>query len=133
MSPVFVDTHFLVAVTRADDGSHEAALAAAEAVKGRRRVTTDAVLLEFANALCRTDRTLAARSIDRWRTEPDLKCVPVDSKLFERGMDLYRERDDKEWSLTDCISFVVMKDLKIKAALTADRHFEQAGFEALMR
>ena len=52
--------------------------------------------------------------------------------LFEQAMQMYRDRDDKEWSLTDCVSFVIMKDQNIGEGLTADHHFEQAGFIALL-
>jgi predicted nucleic acid-binding protein len=52
--------------------------------------------------------------------------------LFERGLRLFFDRPDKEWSLTDCISFTVMRDHKIVRALTADRHFAQAGFAVLL-
>ena len=67
------------------------------------------------------------------RAAADLRCVSMDGSLFARGLDLYRERQDKDWSLTDCISFVVMKDERIDEALTADIHFVQAGFRALLR
>ena len=50
-----------------------------------------------------------------------------------RGVALYAERPDKDWSLTDCISFVVMRKMDITEALTGDRHFEQAGFTALLK
>ena len=50
-----------------------------------------------------------------------------------RGVALYAERPDKDWSLTDCISFVVMRTMDITEALTGDRHFEQAGFTALLK
>jgi predicted nucleic acid-binding protein len=53
--------------------------------------------------------------------------------LFETGVSLYASRTDKEWSLTDCISFTVMSQYGIRDALTGDRHFEQAGFRALLR
>jgi predicted nucleic acid-binding protein len=56
-----------------------------------------------------------------------------DANLFDRGVELYDARPDKHWSLTDCISFVAMQDHGISEALTGDRHFEQAGFVALMR
>ena len=59
--------------------------------------------------------------------------VPPDQTLFDRGLALYRKRPDKEWSLTDCISFVVMRNRGLTEALTEDHHFEQAGFVALMR
>ena len=65
--------------------------------------------------------------------EPTLQIVPPSDLLFQRGLDLYAARGDKEWSLTDCISFVVMGDHGIADALTGDHHFEQAGFTPLLR
>lgn len=59
--------------------------------------------------------------------------VPGSPDLFGRGFELYAARPDKDWSLTDCISFVVMKDRRLERALTADVHFVQAGFHALLR
>jgi len=59
--------------------------------------------------------------------------LPASQELFERGLNLYRQRPDKDWSLTDCISFVVMREHGVTKALTADRHFEQAGFAILLR
>jgi predicted nucleic acid-binding protein len=56
-----------------------------------------------------------------------------DERLYDAGIELYRLRPDKDWSLTDCISFVVMAKRGISAALPADRHFEQAGFTALLK
>jgi len=59
--------------------------------------------------------------------------IPASSELFEAGLELYRSRADKQWSMTDCISFVVMRREGITDALTADRRFEQAGFHVLLR
>jgi predicted nucleic acid-binding protein len=67
--------------------------------------------------------------ITRLETDPDIQVLPVTTELFERAVDLYSTRSDKEWGLTDCISFVVMQDHKLTHALTTDRHFEQAGFQ----
>nr|MBA2333413.1 nucleic acid-binding protein [Blastocatellia bacterium] len=66
------------------------------------------------------------------RDSARVTIVPLDSNLFDRGLRLMASRPDKNWSLTDCISFVVMKERSLSDALTADRHFEQAGFRALM-
>jgi len=63
---------------------------------------------------------------------PGVEIVASDSGLFDRGCQLYLSRLDKEWSLTDCISFVVMRERGLSDALTSDNHFEQAGFRALM-
>jgi len=65
--------------------------------------------------------------------DEDVEIVGDEGELYERGLRLYEERPDKEWSLTDCISFVVMQRKRIKEALTGDHHFEQAGFVALLK
>lgn len=59
--------------------------------------------------------------------------MPANVEIFERGVELYHSRLDKQWSLTDCISFVVMSEEGIAEALTGDHHFEQAGFVALLK
>ena len=63
----------------------------------------------------------------------DFEIVPASPELFYRGIELFRVRPDKDWSLTDCISFVVMTDRGLSEALTGDKHFEQAGFKALLK
>ena len=64
---------------------------------------------------------------------PDMTIIPADRTTLQQGFDLYQQRPDKEWSLTDCISFVIMKREGITEALTGDHHFEQAGFIALLK
>jgi len=61
-----------------------------------------------------------------------VQIVRLSADLLEQGIELIRKRPDKDWGLKDCISFVVMKHEKIAAALTGDRHFEQAGFTPLL-
>jgi predicted nucleic acid-binding protein len=67
------------------------------------------------------------------RAKPGVEILAPDLDLFDRGFDLYARRLDKEWSLTDCVSFVVMTERGITEALTGDHHFGQAGFRALLR
>ncbi|MBV8265691.1 MAG: hypothetical protein JO252_05020, partial [Planctomycetaceae bacterium] len=67
------------------------------------------------------------------RADPNVVIVPPSLELFEQGIDLYARRPDKAWSLTDCISFVVMTEQRLAEALTGDHHFEQAGFQALLK
>ena len=62
-----------------------------------------------------------------------MEILTVDDELFDNSLALFGNRDDKEWSLTDCMSFVVMETRGITDALTPDEHFNQAGFQALMR
>ena len=67
------------------------------------------------------------------RSDPNIEVIPASSELFEAGLQLHVQRPDKEWSLTDCTSFVVMQRRGITRALAFDHHVEQAGFEALLR
>lgn len=73
-----------------------------------------------------------ARLLELLRAQADVVIVPAGSQLFRQGCDLHARRPDKEWSLTDCTSFVVMQERAIKQALTSDHHFVQAGFQVLM-
>ena len=73
-----------------------------------------------------------ARFIESLRTDPLVRIIPPTRELFERGLALYADRSDKSWSLTDCISFVVMNDEGLSDVLTGDHHFEQAGFNLLL-
>ena len=73
------------------------------------------------------------RLLDLLRQQPDVEIVPSTSDLFRRGTDFFSARLDKEWSLTDYISFVVMGELGITDTLTSDHHFEQAGFRVLLK
>ena len=133
MSRAFLDTAYILAILNPRDALHAKAMALSRSSYSR-LVTTEAVLIEVADALCQPPRRArAVEAIDDLRAAPDLRCVSVVGTLFARGLDLYRERQDKDWSLTDCISFVVMKDERIDEALTADIHFVQAGFRALLR
>ena len=71
--------------------------------------------------------------LDSLETDPRVEVIPLSEQLYTRASRLYRERPDKEWALTDCVSFVVMEDRGINETLTTDEHFQQAGFQALMR
>ena len=78
-------------------------------------------------------RDLTAATIATIRSDPATVVVPASSRLLQEGLALFARRQDKNWGLTDCISFVVMEREGITEALTADRHFEQAGFKAMLR
>ena len=65
-------------------------------------------------------------------TDEAVTIIPPDAALFDRGLALYASRLDKDWSLTDCISFVAMQEQGLEEALTGDQHFAQAGFSVLL-
>ncbi len=133
MSETFADTFHLLALFNPDDASHAKAVKAAKDFQGV-LVTTDWILTEFADALSDpANRAECIRMVDDLRRSSSVIIVPASRELFETGWVLYRERPDKGWSLTDCMSFVVMKQRNIRKALTGDRHFKQAGFEALLK
>lgn len=131
-APVFIDTGYVLALLNTGDEHHDRAAMAARQVKPP-FVTTEAVLTEIGNALSRARwRALGYATIQDLRVDPNIEVVPVDAVLFDRALVLYGERLDKEWGLTDCISFVVMQDRKLTQAVTTDRHFGQAGFVNLL-
>lgn len=133
MKAVFADTYYYIALLDANDSAHEVAIAATRTLRSK-TVTTAWVLLELANTLSASrHRGVFARLLDRLRTNPDVIIYEAERELFDLGVDLYQKRADKEWSLTDCISFVVMTREGISEALTGDHHFEQAGFSALLQ
>ena len=130
---IFADTFYYIAFLSPSDEAHERASGFTQSYSGK-MVTTEWVLTEFADGLARTStRMRCAAFVDWLGKDADVKIVPATSDLFDAGLSLYRNRPDKNWSLTDCISFVVMKREGITDALTGDRHFEQAGFKALLR
>lgn len=131
VNPVFADTSFYLALLRKDDSSHVRAIA--EARIARTLVTTEAILLELGNACARARDHVDFLSLTAGlRASKRVKIVEFDRSLLNRGLELFAARSDKDWSLTDCISFVVMSDSQITDALTADKHFAQAGFQPLL-
>lgn len=91
---------------------------------------TEAVLIEIGNASARSNRSAAVAFINSCYTTPNINVVSMDSLLLQRAIELYNNREDKEWGLADCISFIVMEDHGLMEALTTDDHFQQAGFRA---
>jgi predicted nucleic acid-binding protein len=132
MTTYFADSYFWFALANPWDGSHARAIQYAQA--SAPLVTTAWVITELADGLCKTTcRTAFLRLHDLMTHDPFLTIVPADQSLMGRGLALYASRPDKDWSLTDCISFVVMPEHKLTEALTGDHHFEQAGFVALLK
>jgi predicted nucleic acid-binding protein len=133
MRTVFADTHYLIALVNPSDEHHGEA-AEFTAGFGGGIVLTAWILTELGNALARAvNRTLFVAMVGDLLSDPRVSIVPASADLFDRGLDLYQRRMDKDWSLTDCISFVVMEEQGISEALTADHHFEQAGFTIVLK
>ena len=131
MSEVFLDTGYAIALSAPKDQYHAAALALAERLEaeGAKLITTRAILVEIGNALSRLQfRSAATRLLDSLENDAHVEIVQVSEDLYQRAFQLYRERSDKEWGMTDCISFLVMQERSLTQALTPDDHFEQAGF-----
>jgi hypothetical protein len=90
--------------------------------------------MEVADALAESESRPRVRDfILHLRGSPGCEVTPASRDLLDRGLDIYHQRADKQWTLTDCTSFVVMRERGLSEALTAEHHFEQAGFTALLK
>jgi uncharacterized protein len=133
MPPVFADTFYFLALLNSDDQAHKQAVAASTPLKWP-LVTTYWVLTELGDALASSGHRMSFHNtIQTLRQNRMVTIVPSTIELFNAAVELYHDRPDKDWPLTDCVSFVVMKERGIAEALTGDRHFEQAGFTALLK
>jgi uncharacterized protein len=133
MNAVFADSFYFLARLNPADQWHERS-ARYQLAPDFKLVTTIWILVEVADALSgEATRQKAGEFVRALHTAEGLEVISADSDWFARGLNLYLKRPDKQWSLTDCISFVVMQDRGITDALTGDHHFEQAGFKALLK
>jgi predicted nucleic acid-binding protein len=133
---VFADTAYWVALINPRDELHGRAREASAALAGARIVTSEGILTELLNSFAegrRHLRTAASNAVASLRSSPGVVIVPQTSSGFSEAFRHYRERNDKGWSLTDCSSFPIMRQYGIDDALTHDKHFEQAGFNTLLR
>jgi len=129
----FADTSYFLALLNPQDDWHTAACDASTNL-AEPILSTDWVLTELADAMCQgRNRSTVVAFLRLLRRREDVTLVPASRELLDRGLDLFARRPDKQWSLTDCISFLVMSDHGVTDALTTDHHFEQAGFTALLK
>jgi len=129
---VFCDTVYFLALLNPADSLHEAAKSYIGDAE-RALLTTQWVLAEVGNALSRQQgRNRFAQLLDILNRSPHTEVIPADAKGFRSACELFVLRPDKEWSLTDCHSFLVMKERGLEEALTHDHHFKQAGFRILL-
>ena len=134
MTSLFLDANFLIALEVSDDQHHS------EATEHWKTlidipislVTTSYVFDEVVTFLnSRRQHDKAVRVGNNLRNAANIELVQVDEPLFYEAWSYFGQHTDKTYSLTDCVSFVLMKRLGIAEALTFDKHFVQAGFTKL--
>src|SRR5947209_7139900 len=108
MNAIFADTFYFLALLNKTDEAHEAASRFA-ADRSNRLITTAWILTELADGLAGTGgRAIFPELLRDLESDGGVQLIRADDELWHRGVDLYAARDDKHWSLTDCISFLVM-------------------------
>ena len=133
MSTVFADAFYFVARLNRHDQHHERVVKFSRGFHAR-LLTSDWVLMEVADALAASEcRGRVREFILHLRGAAACEIVPASRELLDRALDLYGQHTDKQWTLTDCVSFVIMRERNLTDALTGDRHFEQAGFLAMLK
>lgn len=128
---VFADTFYWIALTDSTDDAHQHALLITGDL-----VTTDEVLTEYLTFFCAAPESVrreVAATVEDILRDPSITVIPQSRASFLAGLELYRERADKRYSLTDCISMQTMRREGLTEALTNDRHFQQEGFHARFR
>lgn len=135
MSSLFVDTAYWVARLNLDDQWHQGAKQLEAQLKTRHWLTTELVLVEFLNYFSgfgAKTRSEVSRAVQAITAESQVEIIWQTQELFKAGLALYRNRLDKGYSLTDCVSMVIMRQAGIQDVLTHDRHFAQEGFTILL-
>jgi len=132
---VFLDTSFVLALENREDRHHGRAkqLDRELAAEGTILLLHWGILLEIGDGYARSGRRAkGAELLEKFVNEEGFQITPLSQAIMDQAMALFQSRSDKEWGLTDCISFVLMEREGVTQALTADVHFRQAGFEAML-
>jgi uncharacterized protein len=136
MQAVFADAAYWLALINPKDNLHRRANDVSVQLGDCIIVTSEMVLVEVLNGLADYGpylRKTAHEMVRMIMDDATIDVVPQTRKLFQDACAVYGRHPDKEWSLTDCASFVIMDQKNITDALTSDRHFEQKGYRALLR
>lgn len=134
-APVFIDSAQYIAFLSEGDDLHQAAVETAELLEGEQLVTTEAVLVEVLDFLARYGphyRQMAVALVGTLRTEPSVMIEEQTTGLFDKGIELYHQRDDKQSGLTDCMSMVTCWKYGVIEVATSDRDFAREGFTILL-
>lgn len=133
--PLFLDTAYIYALFNTRDQWHQKAIEWQQRIDSEKHLllTTQFILIEIANGLSSLKfRQDAAKIIYTLEESLFVEIIPATSELFKQALELYEKRQDKDWGLTDCSSFVVMNENELTDALTTDKYFSQAGFNTLL-
>jgi len=129
----FIDTVFIQALLNSHDQYHTKAKEFLPRLRKASEVwITEAILVEVCNAFSAINRIAPIQFVEYCYSTDNIQVVKIDTPLLMRAITLYKNRPDKMWGLTDCISFVVMDEQGLMEAVTADKHFVQAGYRALL-
>jgi uncharacterized protein len=136
MTRIYADTGYWIALLTPRDALHEEAHRLFATLTGVEIVTSDWVLIELLDGFAARGphlRSLVSNAVAALKTNPKVIVEPQLRGAFADAFQLYGDRPDKDWSMTDCSSFLIMRQHSIDSALTCDKHFEQAGFKTLLR
>jgi predicted nucleic acid-binding protein len=136
MRKIFVDTSYWIAVLNPTDSLHDFANNLTLTLFPSKLVTSELILNELLNHYSGSGsrfREITSNLIRQIQEDENMEVIPITSQIFTKAFQIYAQRQDKAWSHTDCSSFCIMEELGITEALTYDKHFEQAGFVALLR
>lgn len=136
MKKVFADAGYWIAVVNPHEDLHNRALQVSGSLGPHMIVTSEMMLAEVAAYFSDKGPRLRQAVVDliySIRANPNGRVIPQASLQFQDALALYEQSRDKEWSLADCASFLIMREMEVTDALAHDRHFEQAGFVALLR
>lgn len=133
---IFVDTVAWLALANKRDKWHSKAKEIRQELINKNCIfwVSEYIIVEIANAFSKIDsRQSGVNLVESILKSSEMKLVWINQDLFDESWNLYKDRVDKEWSLTDCTSIAIMSGNRIGTAFTNDHHFEQAGFKILLK
>lgn len=135
MRLVFADTFYWISFVNPKDEYHKRVIDVFTNLQPCQVVTTDDILVELLAFYSKSGFQLRQRTTKLIRSIlncSDIQVIQQSHTSFLEGLQLYENRLDKGYSLTDCISMNVMRQLEITEVLTHDKHFIQEGFTILL-